>query len=744
MAEETKYLYIKFRHTSYPDTDYYVYPPIIYEGQTEEESKNWSMFMEKNPQFTLTNKSLFTCVEGDIIFDVDFNLLKNEQTILLWIRPLTNKRMIDGTLRITSGKDSKCFVEKTIYGSQNNFLGVDGSEQVVWVYEGCDEDCNYRDQYSFKAIKFEIDENNTWIECISAYCFEPYLDVSVMHDTTGYYLNIRCKSALDLYQMPVYVCGYDKCGELIAEFEFVITVLHSNEIYYNDSTSDEDRAKLWDSYKLDSKCQDGYCSRYGHEVGKDDGTTEGGNNGNEGGDGGDGGGDGEPGENPNTPMPKLENPDTPPNNWDPNEGNYTCTLELSPTKITIDNDKKEKLLDKTSSERVAPISCKVYSNNPTKSSFKVNDTTIITKENWPTNGLYIGFYDPTDFIKAWLEELSEKEDSNAYSSTSLNFVLEGGCKAESKTEIEVTLSSAEEEKNEPDLTVKMEQDGEMQEIEDLTVLMFTDDTSKSFADCGDPLVLNYLTQYTFTVEYGTSSWFIYSYSNDVVSCIKNSDDTFTVRLLNYDYISCDLDDRVRPYIKLRNTANMIKTFYIAVDNGLVLEDEYRFDWGTERTEEEEYTILVKNYENYFSNDTSKDEEDKQIYLHSVSNLVRNIDLEGNEHWFFEDWSFSYKVVDYKIERYNGTKWEKISSFKLDGIETNKDGAIRVFIYKAENPRKNDILITTSNTYKIETTGYIDFIQNNSDYMLRLAIKHPPVIIYDIYTDQKGAVKVKRT
>lgn len=757
---------IVYRHTSDPNRDNNEYDVLL------NSIHPWQVFPTEQTKYSIGYNSMFTRIEGDIVFDVVFPET-TDGNITLWVKPLPNKRMTYGVIRITSDIDPNCYIDVTVYVNQNNLLGVNKYNQIIEIYNGCTADGVYMDQYKFNAIDV-IFGANTWIKCVETVCYEPYLDVTGIRykekneEIEQLKLNVKCMSAYDVYDVPIYLLGYDQCGELIADTEFSLTVLHSANLLYDENY---DYKNEWNkTLKSFRGCEDLNCGRNNYNE-KPNGKIE--------------------GDDVKITMPNEKTVDD----------DYECFLEVSPTKISINSDMQKRIIEKN--EKVF-INYKVFSNEQ-NSKLIINNTEEHLLNGMPLNGSY----EATNLIIQWINE----QTNNNYFSKTIPFELQGNCHQKTI----VTVSFEQKVVDNPQLKVYDKENNELKNFSWIRFEKVDGDDDGSCdgitylpIDCSDPQ-----ESYIFRVE-SANSWVIDSYSNDIVLCRKVDNKSFKVQLIDNNYVPCSDEPQFgQPYIKLRNSSNTYWTVYIAVADNLIERDEFVFTWsccsGNEMAARESETeIITLSYDDYYSNDTYNN----PIIMHSVIDLVADQDMDGNRRKYVGGWTFVTKNVNYDVYRLiydeakQGLIQQKITSFPTDKTKTTccgmdektcQDleydgfgnynceesevvineandvckgcGDIKVYIGEGPNVEKDlktidenenlsddekeiaketyinglktdMVLVNTTNTFKITTVGYIDFTQIDSGYTIQLQITHRPVVVYDIYTDQIGDVRLK--
>lgn len=719
---------------------------------------------------------------------------------LLKIYPTPTIRVPNGTLYVTDHCNSDCFEERKVYVMQENGLWVDVPSNIILVSKDCcDENNNPKNVLKIGAFKVSW---GAWIKCIKVECYEPY--VKAFRD--GSNINLCVNTCYDLYNVQIFIIGYDKCGNIIANQTVTVDIIHSD--VKNDCTDEESNkyapCSVCDS--IDENLCNGNCEDEDDSIFPD--LTE---------------------------DPTLEpTPDETP------EIESECKLMVTPTFFTIPYVKNR------TENFDAVMKFVSYSNNENAILKFGKDVLIDNATKKPINayGFLNGIY-----TYSLTPETLEKFGTNG-SGYTVDFCISpgSGCCVPVRFEVEeyveteprldvyymdiVEPSLADKGGIEPSLTNNV--------IPNNSILFFCDrdeDGFKTNTSCFGALKLYYDGTHEFEVKAGTASWYIYSYDSSIISCRKytkkengESKQVLLIKLIQKEAIPC----KNKQQIILKNNANQYFSIYFAVDTGLVKEDIFNFDWdvvrGSLASYSDRYYDDTKNEVsaitclNYYENNTATD----PFIFHSEYALA----IDNNNTYHTGGWSYMSKGATYQIERCTTTIvdgkltniWSSpINSYQVDdetylirdgnlsgntvyyvpyenkpyykeyfvgknedgsygnylsnvsGGEISKDasgntifsstttsytkwgdtvfGKFKVFIgnVDASKAEVGDIRITTRNTFTqstLITKGaektskcYIDFVQAISNITIRLYIVHPAVVVYNIYTDQKGEINV---
>lgn len=627
--------------------------------------------------------STFTAFNNNLVFDVVYE----GDTVILEIKPSANELLIESIIRITDNNDIKCYFDVSIYVSQNCGIWIPTHVDAFVTDDCCDDKGNIKMQV-YNGIEFEISD---WIDTIKVYEFEPLIEA---YKVKGQNKIIICSyTCFDLYNIPIYVCGYDKECNLISEVTIYVNLIH-------DDIEPEDRGKLESKDDYEKVCPPLKGGGPGGGIDPDDPTTF----------------------PPGVTNPSYDPDDDDDNGDDDDDDDERCILKLQPSQIIVNHEDIDNFKD-------GVIKYKAYT--ATKSTLKIEGGgKTITVSPLKSNGEF----DISEMVREIFGD-SNKDKETQYIYVS----IDGDC----KEELTVECVKENYNPNEPALEVYPDDTFEpgAKVMPDGTYIHFYKDNKDG--GCPDTWYTKYDVVHILTVESGTSSWYVNDYDFKSINCRKIDDVTLAIQLLDYEEISC-ADAKT---IVIANSDGDMFTIHYTVGKGMVRRDEYVFQWvdtpivladKNDIPDPNRAKSLTKICENYYDSNITN----RTFYLESWYSLA--LEANTNNSVRIGNWSFMSKVVNYKIEEYINDAWRPITNYNVTNIPTTRR-TINVYVQAApENPQLGDIRITTESTFTQDREGYIDFIQSVTGNQVRLRIKHPPVVKYDIYTDQVGKVNVDIT
>lgn len=698
----------------------------------------------KNTTFELTcvdvgRNSTISCINGELKF-------KREGENFITFYPIPEVRVLHGTLRFTDNDNPQCFEDKEIYINQKNGLWVYPNENPVKIGGGELKECCKGPILKKCAFFLEWDE---WVKCIKVETFNPY----VCAYREGKCINICVKTCENLYDVPFYVTGYDKNGDLIASSTVHVDIVHTNK--EPDNNSDE------------------YLDKNGNrtcECFKDDYEEE----------------------NCDT-IPDDELDDDLPDDYEdkPELDELECEVKAKVPKIGISYDEAS---SGNGVKKTIPyaIRSNIENGNLKLGIKKKNDSDYSwSVENDNING------DITGDINLEFEQsvFDDYIPSGGIIDIKISLVTNVDGKEEILCEDSIKVDIASYVPDEPQLKVypdpdnipeedlpnDMEDDGSLPSGK---LLFFYDgEAIQNGENCENFIKLDYSKTYTFRVDSGTATWYIYNYDSTKIVCNKTKGDngeTFlTVKLVDYNPLPCITPSE----ITLKNSSNQYFSFYFAVDEGLVSEDEFRFTWIT--PEGITTTNPCNDYQCYYQEEVGQD-ECEECYNATCRNYYYYNETTQKQPFIIESWyalaidnnslgksihkggwSVITKGANYEFWKYRTDlekpTWVKISSYDCSSENTisgdigcsDTRTQMRIFVgdtddLPAGTIKHGDVRIISSASFNsstevTQTDGtilskcYVDFIQEISRLTIRLYIIHPAIVRYNIYTDQRGRV-----
>lgn len=625
------------------------------------------------------------------------------------ILPTANTGAVYGTIIVSDNKDPNCYETKTIDPiDQKNLISFALKTDPLEVSSKCCDDENLdkngrpKSVVKKNAIIFEWGE---WIYCVKIECYNQYVRAYI--NETGSAIDLCIDTCNDVDNVTIYICGYDKCGRLLREIPINFNIIHTDIDFDRDNQGNILECNLIPQNDCIFDC---------NERERD------------------------------TPDPPEVDPDVP------------LETEGDLCEIIIDNP-------------IIYVPYEIFSNESTRATYWRSFSYTAY-----TNVVDTVFYYDDDPVKNNDEEVDayglvygrhffpilkkEKEDNkiNHIFSIQRKEPREGEEKILCSLDIEYKFMT--EQRDEP--TLEIYPDGENEDLcTSGKILFFCDENDvKNDADCGNYIKLQYNKSYRFRVEAGTATWSIFSYDMNKISCKKVKNDGkeyLMLQLINLNPLPC----LEASEIVIKNSADQFCTLYFGVDEDLIKEDIYVFEWfsGSVDTENNKY---YKHYPN------DEDNDENRYIVATCDNLYNttvpfilhsyySLGIDNNEIFHTGGWSCVMKGATYKLERYDGSEWQPITNYTIDNnIEINDDwyddlkGQIPIYVGNADGVTDvGAVRITTetifNKTTKIESDNfiyskcYIDFVQNVSGLIVRLYIVHPGVLKYNIYTDQIGNI-----
>ncbi len=156
-------------------------------------------------------------LSDELIFDFE------QKTKTCIVSPIPNKRILHGFVRVFDEKS--CYEDIEVFINQDNGLWVYEGESVIRVVQGnCCSNNHVKTTYINGDASIRVTVGN-WVNTIKAFTYSDNdIKIDVSKDGNDFLLSLTINSC-ELYDVPIYVCGYDKNGVLIAQILFYLTVL---------------------------------------------------------------------------------------------------------------------------------------------------------------------------------------------------------------------------------------------------------------------------------------------------------------------------------------------------------------------------------------------------------------------------------------------------------------------------------------------------------------------------------------
>ena len=170
-----------------------------------------------NRYLTIGKSSSFSTVNGNLVFDVDYR----DDSIILAFHPIPNERLLHGVIRVTDNDNINCYEDVEVYINQYSGLWFTDGGYVTKTIK-CD--CEFQDRFSTIYLPFIKDD---WIETVQAFIYNSLISVNVPSNSNN--VEVITNSCIELYDCPIYLCGYDKNGELLAQTVCYLTILQGED-----------------------------------------------------------------------------------------------------------------------------------------------------------------------------------------------------------------------------------------------------------------------------------------------------------------------------------------------------------------------------------------------------------------------------------------------------------------------------------------------------------------------------------
>ena len=647
------------------------------------------------------------------VIDANFEISRVADDEIL-IHPNSNVYTISGTIVISDNDDPDCYDEQEFSMDQNNSIhAVLKSDPIEVSSDCCREEIGEDGEiiripqsvFKYGAILFTWDE---WIKCIKVYCYDANV-YAYIDKCNNHFINLCVNTCKNISGVEIYICGYDRCGNLLRKTTIVTDIIHTD--IKSDClplTCENGEVIEWD---CENRCD---CENIPEQDDCLYGCDE--------------------SELIPDPIPEFK----------PDEPLYPEKIECA---LTIGNPIINIPYDSDKDEYVGTFNYTGYTNENT-AIFAYDGNAVEGGES--AYGLTFGTHKVS---------ISRKNDKDKLNHT-FEIVKPNGeilCSAKIKYYFMPYIA------NEPLLDVYYPENNDNKLSSGQLLFFYNGKEIVNNAGCDGFTELKYSKAHKFRVDSGTATWEIFNYDTTKIFCKKskvNGLEYLTIQLIDYNPLACS----DKSEIILKNSAGDYFSFFFAVDEGLVKEDEYVFQWDTEAvsscgTYYSEDEAICKDYYCVASPKTAF----KIISYYSLA-----IDKDDVKH--SGEWSFSAKGASYRIERWvveeTKSSWQNISAYKIDEYDektqdgwfdshkgdftiyigetdgvTLKDGDVRIL---SDSSFSSTTLLEADGNKRLhdESRCYIDFTQNISGLKIRLYIVHPGVIKYDIYTDQLGKIKAK--